>query len=151
MVEKQEPPRGAGKKLLLILVLLFISFQFIQVDKLNPKYDKKDEIKAPKEVMAVFKRACWDCHSNDTVWPWYSKVAPMSWSIARHVKHGRAYVNFSIWETYTPEQKDKKLEEIYRTMYAAMPPENYVQFHDEASVTQEDRKLIREWTGKAPY
>ncbi len=130
---------------------MLLAFQVIQVDKLNPKYDKKDEIKVPKDVMAIFKRACWDCHSNDTIWPWYSHIAPLSWSIARHVKNGRAYINFSIWETYTEEDKDKKLEEIYRTMYAAMPPQNYIDWHEEAKVTKEDIKLIRNWTGKSPY
>lgn len=151
MVAKQEAPRGAGKKLLIIFGLLFLAFQLIQVDQLNPSYDKKDEIQVPKDVMAVFKRACYDCHSNDTVWPWYSKIAPLSWSIGRHVRYGRAYVNFSIWNTYTDKQKDHKLEEIYRTMYKAMPPPSYVDWHDEAKVSKEDIKLIRDWTGKAPY
>ncbi len=130
---------------------MLLSFQLIQVDQLNPQYDKKDEIKVPKDVMTIFKRSCWDCHSNDTVWPWYAKIAPFSWSIARHVKNGRAYVNFSIWETYSNEQKDQKLVDIYRTMYAAMPPANYTQWHEEAKVSKEDIKLIRDWTGKAPY
>ncbi len=137
--------------LLKIIFFMLLAFQVIQVDKLNPQYDKKNEIKVPKDVMAIFKRACWDCHSNDTVWPWYSQIAPLSWSIARHVKNGRAYVNFSIWETYTEEEKNKKLEAIYRTMYAAMPPQNYVDWHEEAKITKEDIKLVRDWTEKAPY
>ena len=147
----KEKPKGAGKMLLITLGLMLVAFQLIQVDQLNPKYNKNDEIKAPKDIMAIFKRSCWDCHSNDTIWPWYGKIAPISWSVARHVKHGRAYVNFSIWETYSEEQKDKKLEEIYRTMYAAMPPQNYVDWHEEAAVTKKDRDLIRTWTGKSPY
>ena len=130
---------------------MFLSFQIIQVNQLNPQYDKKYEIKAPKDVMAVFKRACWDCHSNDTVWPWYAKIAPFSWSIARHVNNGRAYVNFSTWKKYTKDEKDKKLEAIYRTIYAAMPPPSYTKWHKEAKITKEDKKIIRDWTDKSPY
>ncbi|RLA73995.1 MAG: cytochrome C [Epsilonproteobacteria bacterium] len=151
MIDKQEAPKGAGKRLLIIIMAIFLSFQLIQVDQLNPAYDKKDEIKVPSNVMTIFKRACYDCHSNETVWPWYGKIAPISWSVGRHVRYGRAYVNFSIWETYTQEQKDLKLEQIYRTMYKAMPPASYVNWHDEAKVSKEDIKLIRDWTGKEPY
>ncbi len=137
--------------LLKIFFLLFLAFQIIQVDKINPKYDKKDEIKAPKEVMNIFKRSCWDCHSNDTVWPWYASVAPFSWTIVKNVRNGRAYVNFSIWETYTNKQKDKKLEEIYRTMNGAMPPAGYIRFHSDANITNEQKDLIQTWTGKAIF
>jgi len=142
---------GSGKKLLIIFALIIAVFQLIQVDQVNPKFNKTDELKAPKEIMSIFKRSCWDCHSNETIWPLYAKIAPLSWTISRNVKTGRAYVNFSIWETYTQKQKDKKLEEIYRTMNAAMPPSSYVNWHEEATVTQEDRQLIKDWTGKAPY
>jgi hypothetical protein len=138
-------------QLLKIFLLIFLAFQIIQVDQLNPKYDKKTEIKVPKDVMAVFKKSCWDCHSNDTAWPWYAKIAPLSWTISQHVKNGRAYVNFSIWETYTKEQKDKKLDGIYRTIISAMPPPSYISWHKEAKTTKEDIELIRNWTGKTPY
>jgi hypothetical protein len=130
---------------------MFLSFQLIQVDKLNPIYDKSDQIVVPKNIMNIFKRSCWDCHSNDTIWPWYSYIAPFSWSIARNVKNGRAYLNFSIWEKYTQKEKDKKLEGIYRTIYAAMPPKSYVRWHSEAKVSKDDINTIRKWTNKAPY
>ena len=151
MNEEKDVPKGAGKKLVYILVGTVLAFQLITVDKTNPNYDKKDEIKAPKEVMSILKRSCWDCHSNDTVWPWYASIAPFSWTISRHVVVGRQYVNFSIWETYTQEQKDKKLEDIYKAMHTAMPLEGYVSMHKDAKVSQKDRDLIRVWTGKAPF
>ena len=138
-------------QLLKIFFLILVAFQFIQVDKLNPTYNKKDVIEVPKDVMSIFKRACWDCHSNDTVWPWYSHIAPLSWTIAQHVNNGRAYVNFSIWNKYTQEQKDKKLEGIYRTILAAMPPPSYIKWHKEAKISKEDIKLIRDWTDKTPF
>ena len=151
MIEKQDKPKGAGKKLLILFVLMILSFQFIQVNRTNPTFNPKDEIQASKKVIAILKKACYDCHSNETVWPWYSKIAPFSWSIVRHVNNGRAYVNFSIWNSYTKKQKDKKLSDIYRTMYAAMPPQSYVKIHKKAILTKKERTLIRDWTGKSPY
>jgi hypothetical protein len=129
----------------------FILIQVFQVDIKNTPTNPKDEIKAPKEVMAILKRSCYDCHSNSAKLPWYSKVAPISWTISRHIKIGRKWVNFSIWETYTPEQKDKKLQEIYKAVYRVMPLQSYVSQHSEAKLSKEDRDLIRSWTGKAPF
>ena len=144
-------PKGAGKKLVLVFIFLFILFQFIQVDLTNPEFNKNDTIKAPKEIMAIFKKACYDCHSNETVWPWYSHIAPFSWSINRHVNNGRAYLNFSIWEQYTKKQKNKILEDIYRAVYAAMPPKTYTYIHKNAILTKEQRDMVRKWTNKSPY
>jgi len=134
-------------KVLKIIFFILLAFQLIQVEQINPTYNKQNQIKAPKEIMAIFKRSCWDCHSNDTIWPWYSKIAPLSWDISRHVKNGRAYLNFSIWETYTQEQKNKSLEAIYRTIYAPMPPPNYLIFHPKAKIEKDEIGLIRKWTG----
>jgi len=137
-----------------IFKYLFITFLVIQVIHptiTNEKTDPKLEIKAPKEVMHIFKRACYDCHSNQVKAPWYSNIAPISWGIVRHIDLGKQWLNFSIWETYTKEQKDKKLQEIYTAVYKAMPLESYMKYHPEAHLTKEDRELIRKWTGKAPF
>jgi len=129
----------------------FILIQVFQVDIKNTPTIKEQEIKAPKEVISILKRACYDCHSNSAVLPWYSNVAPISWTVSRHIKIGRKWVNFSIWETYTSEQKDKKLQEIYKAVYHAMPVQSYISQHKEAILTRDDRDLIRTWTGKAPF
>jgi hypothetical protein len=139
------------KNIFIYLFGAFVLIQLIQVDIKNTPTNPKEEIKAPKEVMSILKRACYDCHSNSVKLPWYSKIAPVSWTISRHVDIGRAWVNFSIWETYTKEQKDKKLEEIYKAIYKAMPVPSYVSQHPEAKLSKEDRELIRNWTGKAPF
>ena len=144
-------PKGAGKKLILLFLFLFISFQFIQVDMTNPKFNTNDVIKAPKEVMKIFKKSCYDCHSNETIWPWYSRIAPFSWTIVGHVNNGRAYLNFSTWEKYTKKQKDKILKDIYRTMYAAMPLKSYTLIHKKAILTKKERDMVRKWTNKSPY
>ena len=135
------------KRTLLIFLLVFLAMQLIQTEKINKPVDKKLEIKAPEHIMSVFKTSCYDCHSNEVKWPWYSNVAPFSWIISSHVKNGRAWLNFSEWETYTQKEKKKKLKEIFRTVYASMPLTSYIKFHEEADLTREQRTIIRDWTG----
>ncbi len=140
------------KTILKYLIGFFLVIQLIPVSYEEPKKtDPAQEMKAPPQIMAIFKRSCYDCHSNETVLPWYSHIAPLSWSMSRHVDLGKKWLNFSIWESYTPEEKDKKMEEIYNAVFVAMPLRSYVSFHPEAELTQEERKMIRDWTGKAPF
>jgi len=135
------------KRTLLIFLITFILMQFIRVEQTNQAVEKDLEIKAPLEIMTMFKNSCYDCHSNEVKWPWYSQIAPFSWTIKNHVNNGRKWLNFSIWETYTEEEKEKKLKGIYRTAYAIMPLPTYIWLHKEADLTKEQRSLIRDWTG----
>lgn len=135
------------KRTLLIIVSIFVLMQFIQTEKINKNTLKELEIKAPEEIMVLLKNACYDCHSNEVKWPWYSNVAPFSWIIDRHVSHGRSALNFSEWENYTPEEKRKELKEIFRTAYISMPLGDYIFFNEEADLTREQRTQIRDWTG----
>ncbi len=135
------------KRTLFIFLLVFIAMQFIQTDKSNKIVSKDLEIRASTNVMTLFKKSCYDCHSNETKWPWYSNIAPFSWVISSNVKNARAGVNFSIWQSYTKEEKEKKLKRMFRTVYASMPLQSYVRFHEEADLTREQRTMIRDWTG----
>ncbi|MDY3199391.1 MAG: heme-binding domain-containing protein [Arcobacter sp.] len=135
------------KRTLLIFLVIFIVMQFIQIDKTNPVVDKNMEIKAEEGIMEIFKTACYDCHSNETKYPWYSNIAPFSWAISNHITEGRKALNFSIWEAYTNEEKKEHLKDIYRTVYASMPLETYLWVHKEADISSQDRKTIRDWTG----
>lgn len=135
------------KRTLLIFLLVFIAMQAIQTEQKNYAIDKSLEIQAPDEIMTMFKTSCYDCHSNEAKWPWYSKVAPFSWIITEHVDDGRKWLNFSEWENYSEEEKEKKLKGIYRTVYAVMPLNSYLWLHEEADLTKEQRKQIRDWTG----
>ena len=135
------------KRVLIAFLIIFGLMQIIQVDKENFPIDKNKELKAPAEIMTMLQTSCYDCHSNQTNYPWYSNIAPLSWVISTHVKDGRQAVNYSNWEDYTPEEKKKKLEATYRTVYAVMPLSSYLWFHSEADLTKEQRKQIRDWTG----
>jgi len=139
------------KKTFFILILLFIGLQFIPATINNPNTDKDLEIKAPSHIKKIFKRSCYDCHSNEVKIPWYQNIAPASFFIKRHVDLGRKWLNFSTWNNYSANEKDKKLTGIYRTVYAAMPLSSYVSFHQEAKLTKEEIILIREWTNKSPF
>ncbi|MEA3512859.1 MAG: heme-binding domain-containing protein [Campylobacterota bacterium] len=139
------------KTFLLITLAVFLALQFIPSSISNPKTDKKLEIKVSDEIMAIFKRSCYDCHSNEVRTPWYSKIAPASFFINGHIDLGRKWLNFSTWENYTEDEKDKKLQGIYRTVYAAMPLASYLSLHEEARLTKDEINLIRDWTGKRPF
>lgn len=131
----------------MIILILFIGIQFIPRDNIDASVDITKEIQAPHEIKAILKRSCYDCHSHETRFPWYASIAPVSWMITNHVEVARKWVNFSVWEDYTAEEKTKKLKEIFRAVYVAMPLTSYLSMHEEANMTKEERTLIREWTG----
>ena len=139
------------KNFLYIVLAIFVVLQFIPAKIDNPQTDKNLEIKVTPELMSIFKRSCYDCHSNEVKIPWYQNIAPGSFFIKKHVDLGRKWLNFSTWENYTEEEKDKKLKGIFRTVYAAMPLASYISLHKEAKLTKDEIQLIREWTGKAPF
>ncbi len=128
-------------------VIALIVCQFIQPERSNPASEASASFVAvanpSPETAAVVGRACRDCHSNETVWPWYSQIAPASWLIARDVKQGRAKLNFSQWNIYSPEMTRIKMGEICEEVRKGeMPPRYYVPMHPEAKVTSPDVKAI---------
>ena len=138
------------KRALFIFLIIFIVMQFIRPDRTNIAVEKSMEIQTPVEVTQIFQSACYDCHSNETRWPWYSEISPFAWVISNHVTQGRKALNFSIWENYSEEEKKEHLKDIYRTVYASMPLQSYLWIHDDAILTKEQRTLIRDWTGVRP-
>lgn len=130
--------------LLLVLIIVFIVIQFVPVERTNQPV--VSDIPASPEVKAVLKGACYDCHSNETVWPWYSKVAPVSWLIAQDVYEGREYLNFSIWDEYNTQKKAELVEESWEEVSEKeMPPWKYVILHPGARISKEDTKVLKNW------
>ena len=133
---------GAGA-----LAAALIVAQFIQPERTNPPADPSSSFEAvakpPREISAVIGRACLDCHSNQTVWPWYSRISPVSWLIAGDVKEGRSKLNFSQWNFYSPEMTRIKLVEICKEVKGGeMPPWYYVPMHPGTRVTPEEASAI---------
>jgi hypothetical protein len=98
------------------------------------------------EAAPLLKRACMDCHSNQTVWPWYSYVAPMSWLVENDVRQGRDHVNFSAWDLYTFEQRKKLFAEIASAVKnREMPLPNYTLIHHGAKLSDADTDILYAW------
>lgn len=127
------------------LVAILILMQFMPVDRTNPEFDPSKKMVLPENIESLFKDACYDCHSYETKWPWYSAIAPISYSVSYNVNNARRGLNFSTWEDYDDETKHKKMKEIFRAVYAAMPLRDYVRFHPEADLTKDQRAEIRAW------
>lgn len=123
-----------------LFVLAFIGIQFVPVDRSNPPITT--DIPAPADVKQVLRNSCYDCHSNETVWPWYSKVAPVSWYISDDVRVGRGHLNFSNWDLLSERKKSHTMEEITD---GGMPLPNYVKMHPEAKLSTADLKLLEDW------
>lgn len=110
----------------------------------NPR--SKNNIPAPPKIESLLRRACYDCHSNETRWPWYTYIAPVSWLIERDVELGRKELNFSEWESYYPATRMRKLQWIDRALREeAMPPWTYRVLHPGAALTQEDLMALEQW------
>lgn len=128
-------------------VLVFIAIQFVPVDRTNPT--EGSPVDAPDAVIRVLERACYDCHSNRTVWPWYSHVAPISWFVAHHVEDGRADLNFSDWPAFDFEGQALAFEDIsHQVETGEMPLPSYLWLHGDARLTDDDRRLLLDWAAE---
>jgi hypothetical protein len=128
------------------MAAILIAIQFVPVQKSNSA--RADALAAPQPVKAVLRGACYDCHSNQTRWPWYSAVAPASWLAAHEVNEGRRRLNLSAWNDYAadPGTESQKLKEIARLVAGgAMAPWYYRALHREARLSGEQRNLIVAW------
>lgn len=131
-------------KVLLGVGVVFVLIQLVRPSMTNPPVT--GDVGAPPEVAAVLKKACYDCHSNETVWPWYSQVAPVSWLVAHDVNDGRKHLNFSEWQGYEEGRKLKKLKEIDEEVgEGEMPMAIYLPAHPEAKLTDAEKKLLTDW------
>jgi hypothetical protein len=131
-------------RIVFVMVIVLVGIQFIPVNRNNPPVE--EEVTASHEVKAILKRACYDCHSHETIWPWYSRVAPVSWLLAWDVGEGREELNFSTWNRYNQKKRDKIIKEIWEEVQEGeMPPWFYLPLHPEAGITDNDRSVLRAW------
>ena len=131
------------------LALAAVVIQLVPVDRSNPPVT--GEVQAPDPVMEVLRGSCYDCHSNETEWPWYSKVAPVSWRIASHVREGREHLNFSEWQSLSPEDQQEAREEVWEEAEEeGMPLSDYLRMHPEAILTDPQLDILRRWAEGRP-
>lgn len=135
------------KKILTVLLVAFIIIQFFPIDKTNPAPTPgMDFLKiknTPPEVAKIINSSCYDCHSNETKYPWYSNFAPASWFLKNHINEGRKHLNFSTFAMYEPKIQAQKLQECIEMLEKKeMPLESYFIGHQEAKLTDEQRKIL---------
>lgn len=136
---------------LIALGVFLIAAQFVPLDRSNPRADPQQDIVArlspPAVVSAAFDRSCRDCHSNSTRWPWYSRVAPVSWVVVDDVKSGRRHLNLSEWGTYDKARTSEKLNEMCEQVKTReMPDFKYTLIHRDAKLSDAEVEAICGWT-----
>ena len=139
------------KKLKWLIILLGAGFLLLQLTnppRTNPpvKADLIASTSPPASVAALLTDACYDCHSHQTTWPWYSKIAPMSWLIANDVNEGRKNLNLSEWPADQADRAARRLENMSDEIgNATMPPKKYTAIHVNARLTDAQRKTLTDW------
>jgi hypothetical protein len=142
------------KQVGLVLVVVLAASQFIRPDRANPPVDDSRTIDAhlgrTSAISGVLNRACRDCHSNETVWPWYTEVAPLSWLMSYGVTAGRKAVNFSEWSSYQPAQQRQLLIESCRDVSTGKMPGPYAVLRRETRLSPHDIETICAAAGQPP-
>lgn len=135
--------KRALKWLGLASLILFAGIQLVPSERTNPPAEPA----AALPMHPVFQRACSDCHSNQTRWPWYSHVAPASWFLVGHVNHARSHLNVSEWTRFAPGEAAGKLAGMCRlARKGAMPLGSYLLLHRDARLSAEDLSALCDWT-----
>jgi hypothetical protein len=139
-VKHRLTPRRAAAATLIVAVAI----QLVPVERANPPVEF--EVDPPADVHAILKRSCYDCHSNETRWPWYSRVAPASWLVARDVRRGREDLNFSEWPAFDFEDQEVALSDIVKQIdKGKMPLPVYLVMHPGARLSESERGRLLEW------
>ena len=141
------------KKILVILLVAFVLIQFFRIDKTNPPVNQGMDFltikKTPENIAGKIRASCYDCHSNETKYPWYSNVQPFAWFLKDHIDEGRKHLNFSTFATYEPKRQAHKLHEAVEMIESGeMPLESYLLGPPEAELTEEERKSMVEYFKK---
>ena len=145
--------RKKFKKILLILLIVFIAIQFIQ-----PAYNKSEQVLPtdianmyyiPENIKSLLQNACYDCHSNNTDYPWYVHIQPIGWMMTRHIKNGKEKINFSEFGSYTVRRQISKLKDVSdQVKDNDMPLNSYKLMHKKARLSKEEKTLLTSWANK---
>lgn len=138
------------KKILIGLVIVLVILQFIRPERNISTAASANDIRVthavPANVLSVLKRACYDCHSNNTNYPWYTNIQPVGWWMQHHVNEGKEELNFSEFGTYSAKKAAHKLEETAEMVEEKeMPLESYTWIHKDAKLSADEIKLVADW------
>lgn len=129
----------------IVFLLVLVGLQFVPIEMSNPDIEPEKDFLSisgtPEGLATQIKQSCYDCHSFETQYPWYSKIAPVSFIMANHINEGREHLNFSAWGDYGAKKQNHKLEECFEMIETGeMPMKGYVVFHSTAKLSDEARK-----------
>lgn len=138
------------KQILLVLLTLFIVIQFIQparnISRQGFSTDLTKTFSVPDHVLIILQNACYDCHSNNTKYPWYAGIQPAAWLMASHIKEGKANLNFSEFGANSNRKQQSKLQAIANSIKdETMPLWSYNLIHKNASLSADEKILLLEW------
>lgn len=138
------------KTTLVVLLVVLVLIQFYRPAKNDGPIDVPSDISVayavPADVMNVLHKACYDCHSNHTEYPWYNNIQPVALWLADHVKEGKEELNFSEFGTFKTKRKLKKLKEIVHEVEEGdMPLSSYTLIHNEAKLTPQEKQMLIDW------
>lgn len=138
------------RKIGLIILLLFVLIQFLPKERNNSQIKEAaitKKFSVNTEVKAILEKACYDCHSNNTNYPWYAAIQPVSAYLANHIKDGKRHLNFDVFLNYRPYKQFHKLEEIDEVMLSEeMPLWDYALIHSKAKLQADEVHLLIEWS-----
>ncbi len=138
------------RKFLIAALIALVVIQFISIDKTNPLVDAAQDFvtrtNPPASVLKNLKNACYDCHSHETSYPWYTNIQPVAWWLKGHIKGGVEHLNFSIWNSYSNKKKAHKIEEcIEKIELRHMPLKSYTWMHSDAKLDNTERDELIMW------
>jgi len=137
------------KRILLILLIAFLAIQFVRPAK-NESTDKSKHVSTlyavPADVNTILTKACNDCHTNNTIYPWYAEVQPVTWWLDDHIKEGKSHLNFDEYSTYSLRKQYHKMEEVVEQVKEKeMPLNSYTWVHRDAKLTDAERVALTTW------
>ncbi|MDP3468110.1 MAG: heme-binding domain-containing protein [Daejeonella sp.] len=138
------------KKILIVLLAIFIIIQFFRPEKNQSIAESPNDIfahyQASENTKQLIHTSCYDCHSNNTVYPWYAEIQPVAWWLADHVNEGKSELNFSEFASYSPKKGDHKLEELVEMIKEEeMPLKSYTLIHGDARLSDVQRDELSKW------
>lgn len=141
------------KKIILTLLMVFVAMQFYRPEKNisqgNHSIIFLEETNPPDGVKSILRESCFDCHSDNTIYPWYDNIAPVSYWLADHIKEGKEHLNFSDWKNYSRGEKERKFEELIdEVSEGKMPLKEYKWTHDNAKLSQKQIDNVVSWAQK---
>ncbi len=142
-----------NKKVLIALLIVFVGIQFIPTKRNHSNKILPTDItliyNVPQNVQSIFETSCYNCHSNNTVYPWYNKVQPVSWLLESHIEEGKSELNFSEFGSYSMRKRKSKLKAMANQIKDGdMPLFSYTLMHRNAKITKNKKTVLLNWINK---